>query len=1468
MEPRNVRQGLLLFVALLGLSTAAKAQTIVITTADDVSDACDDPRPPCNGNGNHIEGDFGDLPGPDGVVSLREALHAASVTPGTQNIDFGGIPNNAVIVLMQGPLDPYSDSGGKITGNMQTIKGEPWSSQNQGKILDGLTVSGDNNTIEGLVFNQFPNTITSGGNTWGSAGLVIQGNGNTVKNCVSGVDAAGSIAEPNTIGLFVSGNNNSIGPGNTLSGNVWYGLGITGDLNKVFGNLVGSTKWPKILGNQDSGIVVWGIKNIIGASSFIQRGGALIAFGGGNELVGNGAASTAQYQYPALEITGNENIALKNLIGVDSNATAAEPNLGNGVGLDSGAQFNHVIDNVISGNARAGVGVGGASNNWIERNRIGTDGTGASAIPNQNTGVYLGPGSVKTHMVDNIISANALSGVAIAGGSSNDLRGNLIGLAKNGSTPLPNGKNGVVLSGTQSNWVGIDPTQLGSFQSTFASSSTGNIISSNTRNGVEISGTGTDGNNVWSNRIGTDQQGAAARANGWSGILVAGGAKNNLVRDNQISGNSLQGVEIANPGTDLNRVEKNRIGTNPAGGAALANGRTGVWLHDGPSQNVIGGLQAGDGNVISGNAQVGVLVSQAQQNKIYGNIIGLDQAGRAGLSNKASGIYILDSSHDTEVGNSTPTSRNVISSNSVDGIHITDSDRVRIFNAWIGLDGRGASAFPNQEDGILVEGASNGTIVGGVAAGNVISGNTGHGIHLKGTGVVNTTISANKVGLDAPGTSEQPNQGDGIRIEQAQTAKVGGFGPAGNTLSGNQNAGISLQGQAQGITIMGNLIGLDAAGKTVFRNHGNGVEVLDGSNGIVIGTAINYIAGNAGEGIRVAGSATQNVKIEGNVIGLDRAFVAQGNLGNGILVEDGASGVFIGPQLGRFVNVIGSNEGFGILASGTDTHGVEIRSNFIGLTTRSDKRPNVKGGISIEDGAHQVNVGSGARGDGNHIAYNTGNGVQVLNDGTIQNRIQANEIFDNAALGIDLNGDGVDTVVFSQRGGGNKTMNQPSLCIGTDFTTGREYIKGQVWLPPGSAPATIDFYSNTAFDPTGFGQGQYYLGSVQSDPQGNVHVADISKAPLNALKGALISATATDADGNTSEFSPAVRLTIEADPRFYVRDKKGNADLNHWVFPRSLVPVINLNINPAPSTQMVQSRLDWQGVANAGLNTATVNGGRVAENKVGITFNGQLCHEARVWVTWSPITVTNVTPPNLTYGFRDFKFVQLSSGTTSQAEGFESLWRMSAQIEPASLITSPDHPDFSLSPQSVVPNVGQPHFYDGHPIFNPQRRWSLTRRVRAKIWSPNTPATQFVSGGSRTTYAGVPTGNSTIIIPTSVDPDPITSYPLDPVEGNDDSPSTVVNNDPYSSTPIGFLSDSLTSFMPVLYNQGPSSNDEVEMRIHYQEFLRLEIRGVWYRVSDYYDFRHQPGLIYEKRPLLGWVWWNHATRADNTNGGW
>ena len=72
-------------------------------------------------------------------------------------------------------------------------------------------------------------------------------------------------------------------------------------------------------------------------------------------------------------------------------------------------------------------------------------------------------------------------------------------------------------------------------------------------------------------------------------------------------------------------VEGDYIGTDSTGSHALGNGRDGVYLWADASDNVVGGLAAGAGDVISGNRANGVIIDAGSAgNIVAGDYIGTD----------------------------------------------------------------------------------------------------------------------------------------------------------------------------------------------------------------------------------------------------------------------------------------------------------------------------------------------------------------------------------------------------------------------------------------------------------------------------------------------------------------------------------------------------------------------------------------------------------------------------------------------------------------------------------------------------------------------------------------------------------------------------------------------------------------------------------------------------------------------------
>lgn len=412
-----------------------------------------------------------------------------------------------------------------------------------------------------------------------------------------------------------------------------------------------------------------------------------------------------------------------------------------------------------------------------------------------------------------------------------------------------------------------------------------------------------------------------------------------------------------------------------------------------------------------------------------------------------------------------------------DGIRLTSTSGCVVAGNFIGTNAAGTTGLSNGGNGILINQSSGNTVGGSVpSARNVISGNIGgptSGVEINGDSSDNNFVIGNYIGTDATGTVDIGNNFDGVNIFDGDSNTIGGSTsipgtPPGNLISGSGAGcgscdGVDIGGPATGNTVQGNLIGTSADGTTAIGNHGNGVFIQ--SPGNVIGGS----------------TATPGTGV-GNVI--------SGNAGNGILVNGNANCLIQG-------NIIGLQPN-GIAALGNLGSGVRIELGF------------------------DSTIGGTAAGTGNLIASNGGGGVAVLNASS-RNAIRGNSIHDNGTLGIDLNDDGV-TSNDSADGdtGSNNLQNFPVI---TSAVTGTpNVIQGTLNSTQGQT-FTIDFYSNSTCDASGNGEGATYLGNVTTgttDGSGNV---SFTFNPTSLASGQVITATATDASNNTSEFSACFTAT-------------------------------------------------------------------------------------------------------------------------------------------------------------------------------------------------------------------------------------------------------------------------------------------------------------------------------------------------------
>ena len=199
-----------------------------------------------------------------------------------------------------------------------------------------------------------------------------------------------------------------------------------------------------------------------------------------------------------------------------------------------------------------------------------------------------------------------------------------------------------------------------------------------------------------------------------------------------------------------------------------------------------------------------------------------------------------------------------------------------------------------------------------------------------------------------------------------------------------------------------------------------------------------------------------------------------------------------------------------------------VKGNFIG--TRVDGTtalPNNVRGIEISESSRENVIGGIEPGAANTIAFNRGSGVAVSRQGSSssssKNVIRGNRIHSNGVLGIDLD---ANQVTLNDPGdgdaGSNGLQNYPEIIT---VTTGAVTTIQGTFNSTANRIFNVDFYANSSCDPSGFGQGASFIGSsiVTTDASGNSSFN--VQLPVSVSAGSILTATATDPEGNTSEFS-------------------------------------------------------------------------------------------------------------------------------------------------------------------------------------------------------------------------------------------------------------------------------------------------------------------------------------------------------------
>jgi hypothetical protein len=444
-----------------------------------------------------------------------------------------------------------------------------------------------------------------------------------------------------------------------------------------------------------------------------------------------------------------------------------------------------------------------------------------------------------------------------------------------------------------------------------------------------------------------------------------------------------------------------------------------------------------------------------------------------------------------------------------------------------------ATPLPTISDAVIIDGASQPGWLGAAAVG--LSWTTVNAGGQKVTGGNGLTISADGCTvkyLNIGGFTD----GDAIELLSSDNVLTGNFlvdsglvvGP------GTANNRIGEPDVNDGISVEGNVIdGVLLASTSDNILQGNtiksGLDIRGGSGNRIGGTGTGQGNQIGGGGITLEFGTTENF-VQGNDIDSNNSagvtlFAAPNNTIGGTIPGAG--------------NVITRNGRAGIWLSDTGTTGNVVQGNSIGVYPGAAALDfgNLGPGVLISEGASDNTIGGTVPGAGNVISFNTG--TQGPNGGTSPapgvaivaafganptgNAILGNSIHDNTGPGIDLGNDGpTPNHPAPSATGPNLFQNFPVLTGATLAPTGLS-VSGNLSGCTPDTTFTMQFYGNpgSASPP----EGQDYLGSatVTTDVTGNgFFTSVVVNAP--PAGDALITATATDPAGNTSEFSAAVSL--------------------------------------------------------------------------------------------------------------------------------------------------------------------------------------------------------------------------------------------------------------------------------------------------------------------------------------------------------
>jgi streptogramin lyase len=558
-----------------------------------------------------------------------------------------------------------------------------------------------------------------------------------------------------------------------------------------------------------------------------------------------------------------------------------------------------------------------------------------------------------------------------------------------------------------------------------------------------------------------------------------------------------------------------------------------------------------------------------------------------------------------------------------------------------GVAGQPAATPLIQIDGRNAGAGAEGLVFGPMSGGSQliaisVFGFQGNQVELDSGGDV---IQGNYLGL--PADSSTPSGfvsgADGLLIKAGDEI-IGGTLPfQRNIISGNMVHGIEFFGPAATHSIvLGNYIGTDPTGSSALANLLDGVVIANGASGVFVGPN-NVISGNGNIGVELIG--TSGNLILGDRIGTNASGTkAIGNGDTGICVDLGSSNNTVGGSIAGATNVISGNGMVGVAVRGKST-GNLIQANLIGTDLAGDAAiGNGIAGVLISDSSRNV-VGPSNLVSGNG-SRSQGAGIWIDGPGATNNMVFGNRIGTNLAGDASLGNEIIGVLV--NEGSGN--------LIGGTFAGASNLISGNtsigVMLAGPGASANMVEGNLIGTDASGLKK----LGNGTTTDGAGVY---LENAPGNVIGGASIG-MGNVISGNAFD---GVQIFGPGSSGNLFQGNKIGTDVS------GTLPLGNggagLLVNEAPGTRIVANLIDDNALSGIMLSGAGASSTLIQANLIGVGMGGQPLGNRGFGLLIAngaptPIQLGNVNLNNTLGPIRDLNNTSTSSIATAATKSAKS----------------------------------------------------------------------------------------------------------------------------------------------------------------------------------------------------------------------